>query len=164
MTDAAGTSRGQRQVAHLRPQFNGVQAGACQPSGDLDGSRDRHVDEVRTAVEGLVADGGQPLGQDDAPQRRGILEGSGPDRRRPRGHGRLAGGTRGRIADQGPHGQVVVVERAVIDNERGVGGADAEGGEVIVLSQGVVSEGVQGCTDVERGQGWVLREGLLGDG
>ena len=57
-----------------------------------------------------------------------------------------------------------MVERTVIDNERGVGGADAEGGEVVVLCQGVVAEGTQGCTDVERGQGWVLREGLLGDG
>ena len=164
MTDAAGTSRGKRQVAHLCPQFNGVQAGACQPSGDLDGSRDHHVDEVRAAVEGLVADSGQSLGQDDAPQRRGILEGSGPDRRRPRGHGHLAAGVRGRIADQGPHGRVVVVERSAVDNERGVVGADAEGGEVVVLSQGVVAEGAQGCTDMERGQGWVLREGLLGDG
>ena len=164
MTDTAGTSRGKRQVAHLCPQFNGVQAGACQPSGDLDGSWDHHVDEVRAAVEGFVADNGQPLGQNDAPQRRGILEGSSPDRRRSRGHGHLAAGVRGRIADQGPHGQVVVVERAVIDNERGVGGADAEGSQVVVLCQSVVAEGAQGCTDVERGQGWVLRERFLGDG
>ena len=60
------------------PPVHGVQAGARQSSGDLDGIWDRHVDEVRAAVEGLVADSGQSLGQDDAPQRRGILEAPAP--------------------------------------------------------------------------------------
>ncbi len=63
-------SRGQRQVAH-RPSSAVSGPVPVSPSGDLDGSRDRHVDEVRAAKSSLVADGGQPLERDDAPQRRG---------------------------------------------------------------------------------------------
>ncbi len=89
-TGAAGTSTGQRRVAHLGPTVQWVSAVAMRPLG-----RPRRKSGITMSArfaqrQSLVADS---VGLWMA-RRSGISQ-AGPDRRRPRGHGRLAVTTRG---------------------------------------------------------------------
>ncbi len=69
----------------------------------------------------------------------------------------------GRIADRGPHGRVVVVERSAVDNERGVVGSDARvAGCRSLPGLCIVAEGARTDMELEGGAGFF--EGLLSDG
>ena len=163
VTRDAGPASVHSQLAHLRTQLDGVQAGVRQPRGFPHGVGDPQLRQIRASVKGALPDGLEAVRQDDAAQGGAVLESRGADRGRPGDDHDLGRGAGRGESHQGRGPLRPAVEGTVRHGEGGVGGADADRREPLVPLQHVVPEVGQGCADVERGQRRHLREGLVVD-
>ena len=149
--------------AHLGAVLNDLQGVADDAGRALDRVRDDQLSQGTGACERIVADHLQPLGQDNARERLVVGEGRCADLDRARAH-RVVGE---RVGGRGEHQVQAIVRLAVQDVVFGgvhrIIGGHGQRRDLAVVVQGGHCEGGDARTDMERGQGRILRERLLAD-
>ena len=159
--DVAGHAHSPRRhpyVSDLRPVLDGVQAGVHNPPGHLDGIGDDQLRQVGAPVEGSVADGCQPFGQDDAPQGGVVSQSPGCDLDRVSGNNQLADRIRRKRKGQLSTTAKLRVQDPAVDGIDGAVGADGDGRKVVIPSQRIVPDGGQRRAEMELGQSPVSSE------
>ena len=148
---------------HLGAVLDELQGVADDAARALDRFRDDQLGEGRGTREGVVTDDLEALGQNDAGERLVVGERRRADLDRARAH-RVVGE---RVGGRGQHQVQAVVRLAVQDVVLGrvdrVAVCDGQRRELAIVVQGGLGEGGDARSNVERGQGRALREGLLTD-
>ena len=147
----------------LRAILDGVQPGIDDPLGDLQGVWDDQVGQASAPLKGAVADGLRSIGQDDALQRLVVVESGSPNLGDALGHDEFAHAVGRHGQDEATTVSDLLVEHALVHGKLGIGGADAQGSEAVVLPQSEIADGLDRGPQVEVGEGLVPGERLGSD-